>query len=606
MSFGAFGLLSLLCFVPLAAIGWWWLWRARRLDWIRVGATVEGERAGLGWSRALLALALLLIGVAAARPQWSDGEQALAQSERALMIALDVSLSMAAEDVGDGGGGVVSRFRAAQSEIRRLIDAHRGDQVGLAIFAGDAFLRFPLTRDHEAALAVLEALQPGEALVSPGSDISAAISLSAETIRRASDVDAGRDLAGAIVVISDGESHLGDAALAARVAFESGLRVYGVGVGSSEGARIPLLGAIEWKLDPRDGEPVVTRLEDAELRQIAAAGGGRYVELSAPGAMSPINADLAALDLARPVEVVETARAEQFQWFVVAAIAALLLSIAVRSVRTPRLLSLAGLSALLLAVGASSACGGSDVAQLNRDAIGHYELGEYEQALQTWREAQRQSLRAEASADPLLNLNVARALHQLGQYERAETEALAALRSDQSAIRARAWLLAGQHRFAREDLLGARDAFVESLRESPSLHEAKVNLEIVNRLLAEVSEPPPPEPESGEQAGTDSGGEPSGGGQDAGLGAASQESGGAERSSTEGQERMPAPTFAEETTPAERRVAAEAELQDALEELPLEFASLEQALVVLDAMRAVPGEGLAAGRGAADPSALDW
>ena len=622
LQFGSPWLLALLALAPAACVCWWWTWRARRLQQIALGADVSGARAGAAASRTLLLAALSLIAVAAARPQWSEGELTLGLSDSALIIALDVSESMAAEDVSDGA---VSRFRAAQSEVRRLIDARRGDRVGLVIFAGSAFLRFPLTRDHEAALQVLDAMQPGEALVRPGSNLAEAIDLAMLTIQRAADEDGAHVVNAAIVVVSDGEAHVGDAPASAAAARASGIQVFAVGVGSEAGTTMPTGPFGEPRIDPRTGRPAVTRVDAEYLQDIADAGGGRYIELDAPGRMASMTADLAALDLVRPVIIEETALAEQFQWFAAAAAAALMLASAARAFGAgwwrPALLALIGGAA----IGAGS-CSGVSVEQLNRDGVAHYEAGEHEQALVDWREAQRISRARGDPIDPRLHLNAGRALHELGAFERAETDTLAALRSDEPAVRATAWFHAGNHRWANGDLLSAQQAYIEALRESPSLLEAKINLEIVSGLLDSLQDDAlpaareqPPSDESGQSAEAGQGslglsGESSSAA--GGADEASQDDQGVETSQsdagTAGQERglgsggLPiAPTFEEESIAA-RREAARAELRAALEELPLEQATLEQALAVLDALRAVPGERLAAGRLSDGSRALDW
>ena len=625
LQMGSPWMLAALLLVAGAGASWWWLWRARRLHRAAVGADVAGGRAGSAVSRVLLALTLALLAFAAARPQWSEGGQTLGLSDFSLVVALDVSDSMAAEDVPDATGGRVSRFTAAQSEVRRLIDARRGDRVGLVIFAGGAFLRFPLTRDHDAALQVLDALQPGEALVEPGSNLANAIDMAASTIRRASEEDGTGVANGAIVVVSDGEVHEGDAPLAASASRSAGLQVYTVGVGTEAGATIPLGPFGEPRIDPRSGRPIITRLDAEHLQSVADAGGGRFIELDSPGRMAAMSADLAALDLVRPVIVEETALAEQFQWFAGAAAWLLVLASAARVFgvgwgRTALLALLSG-----AAIGTSS-CGVAGVERLNRDGAAHYEAGEYEQALVDWREAQRIARASGQTVDPRLHLNAGRALHQLGDYERAEIDSLTALRSDDAATRAVAWFHTGNHRWANDDLLGARLAYIEALRESPSMLDAKVNLEMINGILESLQEDQAPSP--GEEAAeSEPEGETSASGdgsarspaasveESAELGdpedapqAMSDEGGDAEGSDAEGLTgALPTtPTFAEEDSYLEQREAARAALQAALEELPLENASLEQALAVLDALRAVPGERMAAGRLPDADRPLDW
>lgn len=625
MSLGAPAMLALLALIPVASIAWWWLWRGRRVHRLAVGARLEGSRRGVGASRALLALALVLIAFAAARPMWDAGEQTLGLSDFSLVVVLDVSLSMAAEDVGEESGSPVSRLTAAKSEIRRLIDGRRGDRVGLVIFAGDAFLRFPLTRDHEAALQVLEALQPGEALVPPGSNIAAAIGLAADTIVRASEDDGTERINGAIAVVSDGERHLGDAETAAAAARALGMQVFAVGVGSERGAGIPLGLSKTLKLDVRTNTPIVTRSDHGHMRRIAGAGGGRYIELDQPGTMAGMNADLAALDLVRELVVEETSLAEQFQWFAGAAVFVLLAAVAARvfGLTFRRRLAFASLAALTASAALVGGCGGPGVEQFNREGVAHYEAAEYVEALEDWRSAQRLAQGTDIGIDPRLHLNAGRALHQLEEYERAETETLAALRSEHSEIRAAAWFHAGNHRWANEDLLGARLAYIEALRESPGLIDAKVNLEIVNGLLVAAQD------DTSLQTGDDPGeggeeGDPSQSGanmatdSEEGEGEPGESSSGEPTTGAEelddgadeqgfGQGATPAaPTFAEEESLVDRRQQALAELREALDALPLENASLEQALAVLDALRAVPGERLAAGRLELEGRPLDW
>ena len=135
-------LLSLIGGPILLALAWH-LWRARRLHLIEVigsgggGPWLAGRRPGAAAALILLTAAAALAAVAAARPQWGSDETSLERADFAVVVALDVSLSMGAEDVAP------NRFAAAVSEIRRLVDARRGDRIGLVIFAGGAFVRFP-------------------------------------------------------------------------------------------------------------------------------------------------------------------------------------------------------------------------------------------------------------------------------------------------------------------------------------------------------------------------------------------------------------------------------------------------------------------------------
>ena len=601
MSFGTPLLLLALTAAPIALGLAWLLWRRRRLHLRALrelggGAISRSDaRRGASWRVLALAVVLALLALAAARPQFGADESAVEQPPLGIVIALDVSLSMSATDV------LPSRFAAALAEVRRLVDAQRALRFGLVIFAGEPFVRFPLTLDHASALAVLGALQPGESLVPSGSNVAAAIEGSLDLFQRA------KAATGAIIVVSDGESHEGEAAAAARAAAEAGIRVFAAGVGTELGARVPAPGrsADEHRIDAQTGREVISRLEQSALQTISAAGGGRYLRIDAPGALSSLSADFAAIHRTRGDGERSAAPREQYQWFAAAALALLvggsLLRLADRrgvGARARRMLAFAALVAF--AAVSLAACTDSRAEQANRDGNAHFAAGRYADALESYREAQRRT-----PNEPTIALNVGRALHALGEFERAETATLGAMRSDDPQIRALALFHTGNHRWAGGDLLGARAAFVEALRAQSDMLDAKINLELVNQLLADLladenaqinpeASSDTPQAEASESAGGDSA-ETSAGERDdqssptqgagtdgsaaSGLGAAGENA---------------APSFAESDRVAERQAAEEA-LRAALGNLPLEEASPEQAMAVLDALRAVPDERFASG-----------
>ena len=316
MPFGSPPTLAALAAAPLALALLWLLWRRRRLHLLAVrrrggGALLRGSRHGAGSRAALLVLVLVLLALAAARPQFGADESALEQQPLGVVFVIDVSQSMSAGDLRP------SRFEAAVTEVRRLVAARRTSRVGLVIFAGEPFVRFPLTLDHESALAVLSALQPGEALVRPGSNIAAAIDVALGLLQREGAME------GAIVVVSDGETHEGDAVAAARAAAGAGVRVFAAGVGTELGAHVPAPGtgtAGASRIDARTGQPVLSRLDEASLRAIAAAGDGRYVRVDSPGAMGGLSADFSAIERTRGGEDDALAPREQYQWFAGAAL----------------------------------------------------------------------------------------------------------------------------------------------------------------------------------------------------------------------------------------------------------------------------------------------
>ena len=252
-----------------------------------------------------------------------------------------------------------------------------------------------------------------------------------------------------------------------------------------------------------------------------------------------------------------------------------------------------------------TSCADSAASRANREGNAHFAAGRYAEALESYREAQRR-----APDEPRLALNAGRALHELGEFERAETATLGAMRSDDPQVRALALFHAGNHRWAGGDLLGARAAFVESLRTRPDLREAKINLELVNRLLAqEAAERDAEAFSAGAEAGAGES-EDAGAGQSEAAtegqasGAAQDGSGGAATPGEGAAAETQSPSFGETDRVAQRE-AAEAALSEALEALPLEDTSAEQAMAVLDALRAIPDERFGSGPSSAPLEGVD-
>jgi Ca-activated chloride channel family protein len=226
---------------------------------------------------ALWLLALVALLVSLARPLFGHREIKVERPGVDLMIALDISKSMLAEDA------VTNRLHAAKSAILRLLDRPSGDRVGLIAFAGEAALIAPITQDHQAVVRSVEALTT-TAMSKPGSDIAAALKLAVRSF------DEKQQSGKAIVLMSDGEELQGDAIVAAREVATKGVSIFTVGVGSTTGARIadrtqrndrPQL---EVKFAKNEfGQEVESRLNERVLQQVAAAGRGFYMALGEEG-----------------------------------------------------------------------------------------------------------------------------------------------------------------------------------------------------------------------------------------------------------------------------------------------------------------------------------
>lgn len=208
--------------------------------------------------------ALLLLLFALAGPRVGSRETTVKRHGADLIFAIDTSLSMQAADIPP------SRLAKAKREVATLFDRLEGDRVGIVAFAGDAFLQCPLTLDYGAARMFLEVLDDN-AVSRPGTNIGAAI----RTAIAAFPDSVGAGGHEAILVITDGEDHLGDAEDAAAEAARRGIRIYTIGIGSESGEPIPLPGDSGFKKD-RKGEVVLSALDAETLERIALATGGEF------------------------------------------------------------------------------------------------------------------------------------------------------------------------------------------------------------------------------------------------------------------------------------------------------------------------------------------
>ena len=244
--------------------------------------------------------ALTLVILMLARPQFGSKMETVKRSGVEAVIALDISNSMLAEDV------TPSRLDKSKKLISRLVDTFNNDKVGLIVFAGDAFTQLPITSDYISAKMFLESIDPS--LISKqGTAIGAAINLAARSFTPQEGV--GRT----VIVIADGENHEGGAVEAAKAAAEKGIQVNVLGVGMPEGAPIPIEGTNDYRRD-REGNVIVTRLNEQMCQEIAQAGNGIYVRVdNTNGAQKAISQEINKMAKADVETQVYTEFNEQFQ-----------------------------------------------------------------------------------------------------------------------------------------------------------------------------------------------------------------------------------------------------------------------------------------------------
>jgi len=381
----------------------------------RLAPDVDARRlVRRAWVRVV---ALLLLVVAIAGPKWGFHWQEVHREGIDLIVALDTSRSMLATDVKP------NRLERAKFAIMDLLPLLQGDRIGLVAFAGTAFLECPLTLDYGAFERSLRAVDVG-IIPRGGTAIARAIDTSLDAF------DARQGKYEAIILITDGEDHEGDAKEAAQRAVEQGVKVFTVGIGTAEGDLLPL-GASGFVKD-RGGQVVKSRLNEDGLKDIALTTGGAYVQGLGPslGLDQVFKDHIATMERREVASTLERRYEERFQ--IPLALALLLLVVEAfmplrRSPARPRrawwrraspaarqraaaalvLLCLPGLVGWLDPPGDRAAEGNT-----------LYDAGKYDDAAGKYGEGL-----IDAPASPLLQFNLAAALYKQGKYD----EAIAAL-----------------------------------------------------------------------------------------------------------------------------------------------------------------------------------
>ncbi len=271
---------------------------------------------------ALFLLAVTAVIFAAARPQFGSKLREQKSTGIEMMLVVDVSNSMLAEDFAP------NRLDRTRYAIDKLFASMNQDRVGMVVFAGESKVQLPITSDYRMARSFTKRLSP-ELVQVQGTEIGQALTLA--SLSFSNNRDAGR----VIILITDGETHDNTALDAAQRAAEQGIRIYAVGIGTPDGAPVKVNG--EWLKDEKD-EMVVSRLNEELLQQITAATGGGYIRAT--------NAAFGLDEIVNEIEKIEQGELttlsfeeynEQFQWILAVAAVLLLLESLLLSRRNPRL-----------------------------------------------------------------------------------------------------------------------------------------------------------------------------------------------------------------------------------------------------------------------------
>jgi len=229
---------------------------------------LTGEAGGLATAArmGLLLLAFLFAVAGLARPLAGFRLVETAARGADVMVCLDLSHSMEARDVRP------DRLRAATREITTLLESLEGSSMGLVAFAGEARVVSPLSTDLGGLISMVETARPSD-LSPQGSDIGAGVSLAARLLRRPGQRPR------AVVLVTDGENLSGNPEGSVGAVRQAGARLFTIGIGTAQGDLIPIVdstGAVVGQRREQDGKPVVTRLNEQLLRELARRAGGRY------------------------------------------------------------------------------------------------------------------------------------------------------------------------------------------------------------------------------------------------------------------------------------------------------------------------------------------
>jgi Ca-activated chloride channel family protein len=295
--------------LPLIAL--FLYWREKRRATLRVRFAAEHLHRFVvsrpSSARRIAAAILLLSGIAAAivagaRPQWGYEDRRIVSAGIDLVIAVDVSKSMLAEDYKP------NRLTRAKELLQNILWSLKGDRVGIVAFAGDGAIVCPLTSDYAMAKAALQGIDTSS-VSKPGTDLGRAIDVALGALELAAQGDK------VIVLLTDGEDHGGHAIEMAEKAAKAGVRIYCIGIGTTEGMPIPEEGS--YKVD-KQGRIVSTRLDFATLTKIAelTKGGAFKANPSGTAEIQPILTEIERMQHRAEQETVFRIYHERFPWFV--------------------------------------------------------------------------------------------------------------------------------------------------------------------------------------------------------------------------------------------------------------------------------------------------
>lgn len=372
--------LLLILLIPFFFVGYALFRRGRNRKIAKIGspqlmaALMPTRSKAKGWVRvSFFAVAWFFFAIGLARPQMGAKIKESNRKGAEIMIALDVSNSMLAQDYSP------NRLERAKLAISRLVDKLHGDRIGLIVFAGQSFVQLPITTDYVSAKIFLNTIGT-ESVPVQGTALGDAINTAIKSFSSEAQMQEDNK---AIILITDGENHEDDPVEAARMAAEVGIRVFCIGVGSPEGKPIPY-GPDGELMKDREGNIVVTKLDEKILEEVAAAGEGAYIRAgNAEFGLNPIIDELKQLQEQQFKSVVFEDFEEQYMYFFAIALVFLLLEFLVGNRRVAKKMFAV---ALLLGFSVASAYAQTDRKEV-RKGNRFFKEGNYKEAEVEYRKA---------------------------------------------------------------------------------------------------------------------------------------------------------------------------------------------------------------------------
>lgn len=402
-----------------------------------------------------------------AGPQFGSRLETVKRNGVEIMVCLDVSNSMLAEDV------TPNRLEKAKQMLAKLTDGFTNDKIGLIVFAGEAYTQLPITSDYISAKMFLSSINPSM-VTTQGTAIGTAINLAVRSFTPSETSDK------AIILITDGENHEDDAVGAAKKAAEKGIHVNIVGIGLSKGGPIPLDGNNNFMKD-REGNVVVTRLNEQMCKEIAAAGDGMYVRAdNTNSALRALEKEIEKMNKSELDSKVYSAYNEQFQTLAWIALFLLLIEFFVmdRKNRIFRKIKLFSVIGLLLCT--------SGIASAQKAERKHVREGNnlYKNEKYTESEiAYRKSLEVNPkSAEG--NYNLGNSLYKQGKYDEAAKQYQQTIAQETNPAKlAQAYHNLGNIGMQKKEYAQSVEAYKQSLRLNPYDDETRYNLVLAQKLL---------------------------------------------------------------------------------------------------------------------------